>query len=156
MARATTNYTVTDAGRDLGKVFVIAEMPSAQAERWAYKALLALMANNADIPTGFESQGMAAMAQVGLQALSGLKWEILEPLLDEMWGCVAFMPDPAKPHVVRKLFEEDIEEVMTRVKLRLAIWALHVDFLKAAAPSLFRATTAASGTVSQNTEMSPQ
>jgi hypothetical protein len=43
------------------------------------------------------------------------------------------MPDPSKPQLVRKLFDEDIEEVMTLVKLRAEVFKLHVDFSQAGA-----------------------
>ncbi len=134
MARKTTNYTVTDDGRDKGKVFVLTEMPASRAESWAMRALLALMESGVELPDGFERMGMAAMAEIGIRALSGLRWEVAEPLLDEMLSCVMIMPDPHKPHVIRNLIEEDIEEIMTRIKIRAEIWKLHTDFLKAVAP----------------------
>ena len=83
------------------------------------------------------------MAEVGIKALAGLKWEVAEPLLQEMWDCVQIMPDPTKPHVVRKLIEEDIEEIATRVKLRAEVWKLHTGFLKAVAPSISDGSPAA-------------
>lgn len=68
------------------------------------------MAGGVEIPEGFERMGMAAMAEVGIKALAGLKWEVAEPLLAEMWSCVQIMPDSSKPHIVRNLIEEDIED----------------------------------------------
>jgi len=135
MARKTLNYTVQDEGRDKGKVFVLTEMPSSQAEAWAIRALLALIENGVQVPPGFEKMGMAGIAELGIRALSGLKWETAEPLLTEMWQCIRIMPDPSKPNVIRNLIEEDIEEVMTRVKLRAEIWELHTGFSMAVAPS---------------------
>ena len=143
MARNTLNYTVTDEGRDKGKTFVLTEMPASRAEAWAMRAILALLANNVELPDGFERLGMAGMAEVGIKALSGLKWDVAEPLLSEMWDCVQIMPDPSKPHVVRPLIEEDIEEVATRLKLRGEVWKLHTGFLKAVAPSTFGGSPAA-------------
>ena len=136
MARATANYTVTDEGRDQGKVFVLTEMPASRAESWAMRALLALMAGGVEVPEGFERMGMAAMAEIGIKALAGLKWEVAEPLLAEMWSCVQIMPDSSKPHIVRNLIEEDIEEIATRIKIRAEVWKLHTGFLKAVAPSI--------------------
>lgn len=136
MARTTLTYTVTDEGRDQGKTFVLTEMPSSRAEAWAMRALLALMGGGVDIPEGFERMGMAGMAEVGLRALSSLKWEVAEPLLSEMFECIQIMPDSSKPHVVRALIEQDIEEIRTRINLRLEVWKLHVGFLKAVAPSI--------------------
>ena len=128
MARNTLNYTVTDEGRDKGKTFVLTEMPASRAEAWAMRAILALLANNVELPDGFDRLGMAGMAEVGIKALSGLKWDVAEPLLSEMWDCVQIMPDPSKPHVVRPLIEEDVEEITTRVKIRAEVWKLHTGF----------------------------
>ena len=153
MARATANYTVTDEGRDNGKVFVITEMPASKAESWAMRALLALMAGGVEVPPGFDRMGMAAMAEMGIKALVGLKWEVAEPLLAEMWSCVQIMPDPTKPHVIRNLIEEDIEEITTRIKLRAEVWKLHTGFLKAVVHSISEGSrpAAASKKGSRNT-----
>lgn len=134
MARNTLNYTVTDEGRDHGKVFVLTEMPARRAESWAMRAIIALMKNNPQIPAGFERLGMAGMAELGMKALSGLDYEVVQPLMDEMLSCVQFMPDPAKPHVVRPLVDTDTEEVVTLLRLRAEVWKLHTGFLKAVAP----------------------
>jgi hypothetical protein len=150
MARATVNHTVAEDGRDKGKVFVLTELPASRAESWAMRALLALMSGGVDIPEGFERLGMAGMAEVGIRALSGLKWEVAEPLLAEMWSCVQFMPDPSKPHVVRNLIEEDIEEIATRIALRVEVWKLHTGFLKVVAPSISNGKAAANSTVLPN------
>ena len=153
MARATENYTVQDEGRDQGKVFVLTEMPASRAESWAMRALLALMAGGVEVPPGFDRMGMAAMAEMGIKALVGLKWEVAEPLLAEMWSCVQIMPDPTKPHVIRNLIEEDIEEITTRIKLRAEVWKLHTGFLKAVVHSISEGSrpAAASKKGSRNT-----
>lgn len=143
MARKTLNYTVTDDNRDAGKTFVLTEMPSSRAEIWAMRAILALMQGGVQIPAGFERKGVAGLAELGLNALMGLRWEDLEPLLAEMFTCVQIMPDPTKPHVVRALIESDIEELTTRVKLRMEVWKLHTDFLQAVAPSISASSKAA-------------
>ena len=143
MARATLNYKVTDEGRDKDKVFVLTELPASKAESWAMRAILALMAGGVELPEGFDRMGMAGMAEVGIKALSGLKWEVAEPLLAEMWQCVQIMPDPSKSHIIRNLIEEDIEEIATRVKLRAEVWKLHTGFLKAVAPSISGGSPAA-------------
>ena len=132
MARKELTYTAED-GRDKGKIFYIQEMPAAKAERWAMRALLALMKSGVDIGDGFEKLGMAGMAEVGLRAVAGLEWSVAEPLLDEMMECVQFIPDKKKLNLRRGLVEEDIEEVQTRLKLRMEVWKLHVDFFKSAA-----------------------
>lgn len=135
MPRKTANYTVQDEGRDKGKIFVITEMSASQAESWAMRVLLALISGNVDIPEGVAELGMAGLAELGLRSLSSLKWEVAEPLLAEMLSCVQYIPSPDKTHMVRPLVESDIEEVVTRLKLRMEVWNLHTDFLGAVAKS---------------------
>ena len=133
MSRKVLNYRIEDDGRDNGKMFVITEMPPSKSEKWAMRAILALMEAGIDLPEGFESMGMAGLAEVGIKSLSHLRWEVVEPLMDEMWSCVAIIPDPSKPQIVRPLIESDIEEVLTRIKIRKEILGLHMDFSKAVA-----------------------
>lgn len=135
MARRTQSYTVTDEGRDLGKVFVITEMPASQAERWAMRALMALAQSGLDLPDDVQAMGMAGVAALGFQALAGIDFEKAEPLLQEMFECVKVVPDPSRTEVVRSLIETDVEEVVTRLKLRKEIFSLHVDFFTNASRS---------------------
>lgn len=136
MARKTANYRVPTEGRDQGKLFVITEMSSAQAEAWATRALLALIGSNTDIPENVGELGMAGLAELGLRSLASLKWEVAAPLLEEMLQCVQFIPDPNKTHIARPLIDDDIEEVATRLALRREWWNLHMGFLQAVVPSL--------------------
>jgi len=131
MARKELIYMVQDKGRDEDKVFKLTEMGAAQAERWAMRALMALMKSGANIPENFDKLGMSGMAELGLKAVAGLDWETAEPLLEEMMSCVQFIPDPSKPQIIRALFDQDIEEIQTRLKLRLEVFKLHTDFLQA-------------------------
>jgi hypothetical protein len=135
MARKIAQWTVEDEGRDKGKVFLLTEMPASRAESWATRVLLALMGSNTNLPENFADMGMAGLAELGLKAIAGLKWEVAEPLLEEMLQCVQIIPSPGKPQVVRALVESDIEEILTRFKLRVEVWKLHMDFLQAVAPS---------------------
>lgn len=137
MGRKTANYTVADEGRDKGKLFIITEMSASQAEAWALRVLLALINAEVDIPEGFDNLGMAALAQLGLKCITGLKWEVAQPLLDEMMTCVQYVPDPKKIQTVRAIMtDSDIEEVLTRFRLRVEVWQLHMGFLQAVLPSL--------------------
>ncbi|WP_048996434.1 hypothetical protein [Burkholderia multivorans] len=128
MARKTVTYTVTDANRDQGKTFILTEMPASKAERWALRALSALAASGMEIPDDIASAGLAGIARLGVQAFGGLSWERAEPLINEMFECVTIMPDPKKPNVTRALIEDDIEEIATRLKLRIELFKLHVGF----------------------------
>ena len=69
MGRKTTIYRVEDKGRDYNKAFLLTEMSSAQAESWAMRVLLALMANNKDIPEIDPQLGMAGLVRIGLGAI---------------------------------------------------------------------------------------
>ena len=86
------------------------------------------------LPDDLTGSGFAGIALLGLRALSGLRFEDAEPLLDEMFGCVQFMPDK-RPQLARALIEDDIEEVATRMRLREEVMALHTGFSLADARS---------------------
>lgn len=132
--RKTAEITIDAVGRDTGKIFVLREMPASQAEKWAMRALLALAKSGVELPDGVAAGGFAAVAAIGVRALGALSFAEAEPLLDEMMGCVQRRPDPAKP-MVRALVEDDIEEIETRIKLRLEIFNLHTESFRAAVAS---------------------
>ena len=131
MARKSTKYTVQSEGRDKGRTFLITEMSASQAESWAYRMILAVANGGIELPEGFETAGMAGIAELGIQVLSKLKWKDAEPLLKEMFDCVQVIPDVGRANMVRPLIEEDIEEIKTRMELRYEIWNLHTSFLNA-------------------------
>jgi len=129
MARKTETIVIEDEGRDKGKVFVITELSSYAAEKWALRALLALTKAGFELPDGAQSAGMAGMASVGFEALGNLDFDVAEPLLDEMWQCIKFKPsEGAMPRAVLQGDNGDIEEVKTRISLRMAVFKLHVGF----------------------------
>lgn len=123
--RKTATVTITDEGRDKGKVFVLTEMPASQVERWALRALLALSKSGVELPENVDGAGIAGVAALGLKALSGMDAIDAEYLLDEMFKCVKVQPSQG---VLRDLIEEDIEEIATRLKLRTEVFKLHTDF----------------------------
>jgi hypothetical protein len=126
--RKTEIVKIADEGRDKGKVFVLTEMPPSRSEKWALKALLALAKSGVEMPAGVAESGFAGVAVMGVKALSGLSFADAEPLMDEMFGCIEIRPDPRNPDVVRPLIEDDIEEIVTRVKLRVRVLELHMGF----------------------------
>lgn len=136
MARATATVVISAAGRDHGKIFRLTEMPATQAEKWAMRAFLAMARNGVEIPDDIASAGLAGIAAIGVKAISGMSFADAEPLMDEMFACVAIIPDGSNPAVVRSLIADDIEEVATRLRLRKEVFGLHVDFSKLVAPSI--------------------
>jgi len=132
MARKVQRIEITSEGRDQGKVFVVTEMDASRAELWAMKALLALIKENPELPDGLEYQGMAALASLGIPALSKLPFDVIVDLMEEMFTCVRVAPDKSNPDMTRSLIDNDIEEVGTRLKLRMDILKLHWSFSSAA------------------------
>lgn len=124
MARKTKTVTITTAGRDEGKSFLLTEMPASQAENWAIRAVFAMGKTNVDIPMDAVYAGWAVIATVGLKALLGAPYDEARPLLDEMMACIQSVQESG----VRPLIESDIEEISTRMYLRDEVFKLHANF----------------------------
>lgn len=138
--RKTKIVEIKAEGRDKGKFFKLTEMPAFQAERWAMRAFLALAKSGVEVPDNLSEMGMAGLATLGLQALSGVSFEDAQPLLDEMMNCVSVVPNPQNPDFVRPLLinrpeGEDIEELTTLFELRKEVAQLHMGFLQSAVAS---------------------
>jgi hypothetical protein len=134
MARKTLQFTVSDEGRDQGKVFLLREMPASHAERWAVRAFLAMAKSGVELPDGAMESGFAGLASYGISLIGKLPFGEADALMEEMFQCVSIIPNPANPNITRNLVEDDIEEIATRLKLRVAVFKLHADFSKAVAP----------------------
>ena len=122
--------------RDRGKTFLVTEMPAAQGEEWAFRALCAMAKSGVQLPDDYSNMSMAAIAGLGFTALSGMQFGDAKPLLDEMMDCVKFVGDPAKPDATTRALigQDDIEEISTRLLLRKEVFSLHTDFFTAAKP----------------------
>lgn len=145
MARKTAIITISAEGRDKDKMFYIQEMPAMKAERWATRALLALVKGGAEIPDDVATSGLAGLKAIGIKALMGLQYEDAEPLLNEMLGCVSIIPDPNNRDFMRSDIESDIEEVKTLLTLRAAVFNLHSDFSMPVVTSTSTSTTGKMG-----------
>lgn len=133
--RKTIDVTIADDGRDKSKVFRLTEMPAAQAEKMAVRALLAMAKSGVDVPEDVVGMGLMGLVAIGVRALRHVEFADLEPLLDELMGCVQVVPDRQKPQFARPLMPDDVEEVRTYLTLRKALLELHVGFSLPAAPS---------------------
>ncbi|MEE2977536.1 MAG: hypothetical protein VYB88_08675 [Pseudomonadota bacterium] len=142
MGRKTSFFTATD-GRDKGKRFRITEMPATRSEEWAARALFALMQSGVDVDDDVLKAGLAGLAAIGIKALTKVPFDLVKPLFDEMMTCVQY-EFSGQAGGARDLIEDDIEEVVTRLKLRKAVLDLHLEFFTGAAPS-----TQASGSANQ-------
>jgi len=133
LARKIKEITLSaDAKRDAGKTFVITEMPALKAEKWALRAFLALIRAGIEIPEQTQALGMAGIASLSFQALQGLSFDDVEPLLEEMMDCIKLRTSSS---FERKLADGDIEEVSTLFNLRKEVFQLHVDFSSGGVPS---------------------
>lgn len=127
--RKIKEIIIPDDGRDKGKTFILTEMPAALAEKWAARAFLALAKSEVDIPEGIAEAGLAGVAVLGFRMLSRMQFADAESLLDEMFGCVTYRPDPKNPAYVRAPLDDDIEEVRTRLRIRAEVFTLHTGFI---------------------------
>lgn len=150
MARRTKLWTST-FDRDAGKTFLLTEMSADKAERWAIRMVMALANAKVEIPEGSLQAGMSGLAAIlthGVRSLAGLKYEAVSDLLDEMMTCVQFKPQgpsPGSPELPpQQLFADpncQIEEVKTRLWLRMEVLELHLGFSLAALASSTPATS---------------
>lgn len=140
--RHIKDVTIKAKNRDEGKVFRVTEMPAEQSEKWAMKAFLALSQSGTEIPDNLDKAGLAGIAVLGLKALGGMKTEMAEVLMDEMFECIRYVPDPKTlPDFVRPPIGDDIEEVSTRLSLRQEVFELHTGFSLAAVTSQLTAAS---------------
>ena len=114
--------------RDNDKRFVINEMPSHQAEKWAHKACKAYLTAGGKLPDETYLT-MASVASMNLlEVLPVLYASADDELLDELMDCVLFDPEKSPPRPIVKGGYGDIEEIITWTTLRLEVLALHVGF----------------------------
>lgn len=149
--RRTTDVTITAEGRDKGKVFRLTELPADEAEEWAMRAVLALANNGVDIPEEvMSSPSLAGLAFVGTKALGRINANEAIPLLKTMMSCIQIVTDVG---VARALVEgqaADIEEIATRLHLRVEVISLHVGF------SILGAITTMRGQMAAKMETKPR
>lgn len=155
MARRTIEVTLSDAGRDTGKIFVITEMPASRAEVWADRAILAVA--NAGAQQDYQpGGGWAALALYGFKALFGIREGIALELLTELLSCVQIRPASG---VARPLnpdpSNEDVEEIASRWKLMAEVFALHSGFSRAELVSMLTSALKPAVEVSEATSTSP-
>jgi hypothetical protein len=142
--RKHKTVTIEAEGRDRGKSFLVVEKSAYEAERWAAKALSALSRAGVEVPDEALSAGALGILAIGLDAFKQVPFSDVEPLMDDMLGCIAFVPDPGKLDpgsdrpITRPVMrgddinDGDIAEVPTLLKLRSEVLELHLGFSIAA------------------------
>ena len=123
-----------EEGRDSGKTFVVTEMPASRLEKWSARALLALFNGHVPANVADQARGSHAMALAGavMSGLNGVRWELVEPLYDELLTCIHHVPDPSRPSARVKLCAENvdnfIQDMGTLLRLRAAVLEVCFDF----------------------------
>lgn len=128
----TRTVTISDkSSRDCGRTYHLTEMPAARAEKWGMRAIFLAVRAGADVGDAARVGGMAGVATMGVQTLlGGVPFVEIEPLLDEMMGCVQFCPDPVRPDTPRSgpILPGEIWEPGTYSRLRAEVFDLHAGF----------------------------
>jgi hypothetical protein len=138
--RKTKTVIIDTEGRDKGKHYLITEMSSGNAETWGLRALSAMARSGVEIPADIANAGLVGLKLLGLRAFLSMPFQDAVPLFAEMMTCVAFIPDPSRPMVFRSPpWDDDIEEVATRLLLRSEVIELHTGF--SIAEGFLRSTT---------------
>lgn len=142
MARKTKVVTI-DSGRDQGKSFLITEMAVTAADKWANKALLAMMRGGVDVGnidfssiqatiTGQDIDpmgGMLEIARISIAGLGNVTEEVGQELLDQLINdCVQVIPTGGSARQMLSI-DDEIECPKTLWKLRKESFLLHIDFL---------------------------
>lgn len=131
----TEKNITMETGRDAGKMFRVVEMPVSRLEKWACRAMVALFGANvpADAAELAKTSNAAALAAGVMRGLSGLRWELAEPLYDELLAQISRVPKPERPLETIALrpdnLDAHVEDVATIFRLRLEVLSLSLGFL---------------------------
>src|SRR5262249_2300468 len=101
---------------------------------------------NVEVPPGIAEMGMTGIAVMGLRMIAQLSFDEATSLLDELMTCVQVQPNADNPLIVRRLVENDIEEITTRVLLQKEVFDLHKNFSVADALSMLTSGVSAAPT----------
>lgn len=130
MARRTQTITIEEEGRDKGKIFILTEMPAAQADEWVTRAMNLLGESaplNGELAGGAGSADLATLSLRGLAQLRALQ----DPSLYAWRDCVKWQPQDSKlmPQAIHwDSAACQIEEIRTITRLRMAVLELHTGF----------------------------
>ena len=122
--------------------------------------MLALFNGNlpADIAEQARGSNAVALAQAVASGLGGISWELVEPLYDELLGCVYRVPDPSTPAARVQLnpanVDAHIQDMSTLLRLRAGVLEVCFDFFGRDGGLYSRLTTAADRLTSGTTKPS--
>lgn len=135
-----TKDVTIEEGADLGKTFIVKQMPLLRGDRWANRVALALCKSGVDI-SGLTTQDesgkvvfrglldMAGVVNVALKALGGVDDATAQSLLDEVLQDVRIRLPDGKERTL--IIESDVTSIATLWKLRIESIKVNLDFLTA-------------------------
>ena len=120
--RKTKIITIEKDNRDKGKTFLITEMDAERAEYLAFSILheIAMAKGQSETASG----GMATLFAEGIDGIFKIPPDRAKPIFDELMSCVQIKT----PSIERNLAPGDILEVTTRMRLKMEVIRLHIDF----------------------------
>ena len=127
-------FTIEE-GRDMGKTFLVKEMPVSRLEKWSCRALCALFGAELppEIANASKTSSTAAIGMAVVKGLSAIDWEKAEPLYDELLAQIYRVPKPENPSVTVQLnaanLDAHIEDARTIFKLRWEAASISLGFL---------------------------
>lgn len=142
--RRTLQVTIGEPNRDMGKVFVITEMPADQGERWANRLIFKILTAHARLSQDARESGMAGLSMMlprsmaaSVRWLAGLSYDHeVEALLVEQMHCVTYNPPaPLPAQALLPGAASQVQEISTFWELRAKWLELHLGFLLAAGAS---------------------
>lgn len=158
----TKIVTVQFEGRDKGAQYLLTEMVASQGEKWAMKALLAMLHNTViDLPEGWQQAPMMVVAGIGIaKLLAGIPFSTMDELGNELMGCITPQALPnmqgniEQLSIRRSLVEADIQEISTRAWLKSEVFELHTGF--SVADVISRSITSMKEQIYNLTQTSPE
>ena len=120
--RKTKTITIEDNNRDKGKTFVITEMDAERAEYLAFCVLHEIVLIEGK--DGTENTGLAGLFEKGMEGIFKIPPDRAKPIFDALMSCVKIKMES----IERNLVASDIEEITTRMRLKMEVFRLHTDF----------------------------
>jgi hypothetical protein len=129
MARKEATIVIgPEGGRDAGRKYVIKEVAVYKFEDWVRRGVRALIRAGI-LNEQSLSIGLPALMGLGIQAIVNMPDDEARFILDESLVCIHIVPQSGHPRPIGPQFgQDDIEELGTLWKLRLATLELHVGF----------------------------
>lgn len=132
MGRKTERVTISDPGRDNGRVFVLTEMDSWNALILTSKIAHALSVSGINVPEIAKSP--EGLAEAGIRLMTFIAPAVATPIMEELRECITVLPPKGKPGAMPQplIPENQPHEIKTWFTLLTRLYYLHLGFSPAA------------------------